>query len=106
MLKLNNIVKEYPGATTVEALKGVSIAFRPSEFVAILGHSGCGKTTLLNIIGGLDRYTNGDLIIRGSGLHIEKLGLDTGELSVTGTVTEMCYDESAPQGSFWSRLFK
>ena len=65
MLKLNNIVKEYPGATTVEALKGVSIAFRPSEFVAVLGHSGCGKTTLLNIIGGLDRYTSGDLIIRG-----------------------------------------
>ena len=65
MLKLTNIVKEYPGATTVRALKGVSIAFRPSEFVAILGHSGCGKTTLLNIIGGLDRYTSGDLAIRG-----------------------------------------
>lgn len=65
MLKLNHIVKEYPGANTVQALKGVSIAFRPSEFVAILGHSGCGKTTLLNIIGGLDRYTSGDLIIRG-----------------------------------------
>ena len=65
MLKLHNIVKEYPGATTVKALKGVSIAFRPSEFVAILGHSGCGKTTLLNIIGGLDRYTSGDLVIRG-----------------------------------------
>jgi putative ABC transport system permease protein len=64
MLKLTNIVKEYPGATTVRALKGVSIAFRSSEFVAILGHSGCGKTTLLNIIGGLDRYTSGDLIIR------------------------------------------
>ena len=65
MLKLHNIVKTYPGVTTVEALKGVSIAFRPSEFVAILGHSGCGKTTLLNIIGGLDRYTDGDLVIRG-----------------------------------------
>ncbi len=65
MLKLNNVVKEYPGAITVQALKGVSISFRPSEFVAILGHSGCGKTTLLNIIGGLDRYTSGDLIIRG-----------------------------------------
>ena len=65
MLKLTNIVKQYPGATTVEALKGVSISFRSSEFVAILGHSGCGKTTLLNIIGGLDRYTKGDLIIRG-----------------------------------------
>ncbi len=66
MLKLSNIVKDYDvGANTVHALKGVSIAFRPAEFVAILGHSGCGKTTLLNIIGGLDRYTSGDLVIRG-----------------------------------------
>ncbi len=66
MLKLTDIVKHYDsGANKVEALKGVSIAFRPSEFVAILGHSGCGKTTLLNIIGGLDRYTSGDLSIRG-----------------------------------------
>ena len=66
MLKLSNIVKDYDVASRpVHALRGVSIAFRPSEFVAILGHSGCGKTTLLNIIGGLDRYTSGDLIIRG-----------------------------------------
>ncbi len=65
MLKLKNIVKDYPGANVVRALKGVSIAFRSSEFVAILGHSGCGKTTLLNIIGGLDRYTSGDLMIQG-----------------------------------------
>ncbi len=66
MLKLTNIVKDYQVASRpVHALRGVSIAFRPSEFVAILGHSGCGKTTLLNIIGGLDRYTSGDLIIRG-----------------------------------------
>ena len=66
MLKLTNIVKNYvTGPQTVSALKGVSISFRPSEFVAILGHSGCGKTTLLNIIGGLDQYTSGDLIIRG-----------------------------------------
>ncbi len=66
MLKLKNIVKTYDMANKpVEALKGVSIAFRPSEFVAILGQSGCGKTTLLNIIGGLDRYTSGDLVIRG-----------------------------------------
>ncbi len=66
MLKLSNIVKTYDMASRpVHALKGVSIAFRPSEFVAILGQSGCGKTTLLNIIGGLDRYTSGDLIIRG-----------------------------------------
>ncbi len=66
MLTLSNIVKHYDsGPNQVEALKGVSISFRPSEFVAILGHSGCGKTTMLNIIGGLDRYTSGDLIIRG-----------------------------------------
>ena len=49
----------------VQALKGISIDFRDSEFVSVLGPSGCGKTTLLNIIGGLDRYTSGDLIING-----------------------------------------
>ena len=66
MLKLSNIVKDYDVASRpVHALKDVSIAFRSSEFVAVLGHSGCGKTTLLNIIGGLDRYSSGDLIIRG-----------------------------------------
>lgn len=64
MLKLKNIVKEYTTAeTTVKALKGINIEFRKNEFVSILGQSGCGKTTLLNIIGGLDRYTSGDLII-------------------------------------------
>ena len=66
MLKLKNIVKEYvAGDSKVVALKGVNIEFRKSEFVSILGHSGCGKTTLLNIIGGLDQYTTGDLIIEG-----------------------------------------
>ena len=66
MLKLENIVKEYDsGDVKVSALKGVSVEFRKSEFVSILGPSGCGKTTLLNIIGGLDRYTTGDLIISG-----------------------------------------
>ncbi len=64
MLQLKNITKDYEiGDGKVEALKGVSIDFRESEFVSILGQSGCGKTTLLNIIGGLDRYTSGDLII-------------------------------------------
>ena len=66
MLELKNITKDYEtGGNKVRALKGVSIKFRESEFVSILGASGCGKTTLLNIIGGLDRYTSGDLIING-----------------------------------------
>ena len=66
MLRLINITKDYDaGSNVVHALKGVSIDFRAAEFVAILGHSGCGKTTLLNIIGGLDQYTDGDLVIRG-----------------------------------------
>lgn len=66
MLQLKNIVKDYvSGDTTVRALKGIDITFRDSEFVSILGQSGCGKTTLLNIIGGLDQYTSGDLIING-----------------------------------------
>ena len=66
MLQLIDIKKEYASAgAKVEALKGISLAFRKSEFVSILGPSGCGKTTLLNIIGGLDKYTSGDLIING-----------------------------------------
>ncbi len=66
MLKLKDIVKEYPVAdSSVIALKGVSVNFRSSEFVSVLGHSGCGKTTLLNIIGGLDQYTSGELFIKG-----------------------------------------
>lgn len=66
MLSLKQIVKDYvSGDETVKALKGIDIEFRESEFVSILGPSGCGKTTLLNIIGGLDRYTSGDLVING-----------------------------------------
>ena len=67
MLKLTNIKKDYVlnGGDTVPALKGVDLEFRQSEFVSILGASGCGKTTMLNIIGGLDRYTDGDLSIDG-----------------------------------------
>ena len=66
MLEIRNIVKDYvTGSETVHALKGVSIAFRESELVSVLGQSGCGKTTLLNIIGGLDQYTSGDLVING-----------------------------------------
>ena len=66
MLQLKNITKVYKsGDEKVEALKGIDLKFRESEFVSILGQSGCGKTTLLNIIGGLDRYTSGDLIING-----------------------------------------
>ena len=66
MLKLANIAKNYKsGDEVVKALKGINLEFRSNEFVSILGPSGCGKTTLLNIIGGLDRYTSGDLIING-----------------------------------------
>ncbi|MCL2085214.1 MAG: ABC transporter ATP-binding protein/permease, partial [Oscillospiraceae bacterium] len=66
MLVLRNIVKNYiVGDNTVEALRGVDLEFRKNEFVSILGPSGCGKTTLLNIIGGLDRYTKGDLSVNG-----------------------------------------
>lgn len=66
MLELKDIVKIYPaGGDPVQALKGVSLNFRDHEFVSILGQSGCGKTTMLNIIGGLDQYTSGDLIING-----------------------------------------
>lgn len=67
MLQLRNITKDYKvGDSTVSALKGINLAFRRNEFVSILGASGCGKTTLLNIIGGLDHYTSGDLIIEGT----------------------------------------
>ena len=66
MLQLKEIVKDYGSdETIVHALKGVTLSFRNSEFVAILGPSGCGKTTMLNIIGGLDRYTSGDVLING-----------------------------------------
>ena len=66
MLELKQIRKQYgEGESVVNALNGVSLKFRESEFVSILGASGCGKTTLLNIVGGLDRYTSGDLIING-----------------------------------------
>lgn len=66
MLKLKHVTKQYHvGDITVDALKGIDLEFRKNEFVAILGPSGCGKTTLLNIIGGLDRYTEGDLNIDG-----------------------------------------
>ena len=66
MLTLKNIKKDYVmGDNVVHALRGVSLEFRANEFVSILGASGCGKTTLLNIIGGLDRYTEGELIING-----------------------------------------
>ena len=66
MLQLKRITKDYlSGDNEVKALKGIDLEFRESEFVSILGQSGCGKTTLLNIIGGLDRYTSGDLVING-----------------------------------------
>lgn len=73
MLKLKSILKEYKtGDTVVGALKGVDLEFRENEFVSILGPSGCGKTTLLNIVGGLDRYTDGDLCINGKSTKLYK----------------------------------
>ncbi len=73
MLQLKGITKNYlSGDMTVKALKGIDIEFRKSEFVSVLGPSGCGKTTLLNIIGGLDRYTDGDLIINGKSTKLFK----------------------------------
>ena len=73
MLQLKGITKDYlSGDQTVHALKGIDIEFRKSEFVSILGPSGCGKTTLLNIIGGLDRYSAGDLIINGKSTKMFK----------------------------------
>ena len=66
MLSLKNITKDYKvGSGVVHALRGVSLDFRKNEFFSVLRQSGCGKTTLLNIIGGLDKYTEGDLIIDG-----------------------------------------
>ena len=66
LLKLEGITKDYAvGKNVTHALKGIDVEFRPGEFVAVLGPSGCGKTTLLNIIGGLDRYTDGDLYVNG-----------------------------------------
>ena len=73
MLQIKNIVKTYlAGDSEVHALRGVNIDFREHEFVSILGPSGCGKTTLLNIIGGLDRYTEGDLVINGISTKLYK----------------------------------
>ena len=66
MLKLENIKKTYTGSESVVALRGISLEFRESEFVSILGQSGCGKTTMLNIIGGLDQYDSGNLLINGT----------------------------------------
>ena len=65
MLELKGITKDYQsGSGVVHALRGIDLQFRQSEFVSILGPSGCGKTTLLTIIGGLDQYTDGDLVER------------------------------------------
>ena len=67
MLELKKITKNYKvGDTDTTVLKGISLTLRNFEFVSILGPSGCGKTTMLNIIGGLDKYTTGDLIINGT----------------------------------------
>ena len=66
MLELKQSIKDYDyGNEVVHALRGITLSFRENEFVSILGQSGCGKTTLLNIVGGLDHYTSGDLVING-----------------------------------------
>ena len=79
MLQLKNITKVYDaGDNSVQALDGITLDFRHNEFVSILGQSGCGKTTLLNIVGGLDRYTSGDLVINGkSTRHFKDRDWDT-----------------------------
>ncbi len=79
MIQIKQIVKHYlSGDNKVEALRGVDINFRNSEFVSILGPSGCGKTTLLNIIGGLDKYTSGDIVINGvSTVHFKQKDWDS-----------------------------
>jgi len=66
VLELKEIIKAYQTANLVQvALNKVSVAFRDNEFVAVLGQSGSGKTTMLNVIGGLDRFQSGDLVIDG-----------------------------------------
>ena len=88
MLQLKNITKDYKvGDEKVHALRGVSIDFRESEFVSILGQSGCGKTTLLNIIGGLDRYTDGDLIIGGKSPWSHRVEHKRNSKTPTGILT-------------------
>ncbi len=73
MLQLIDVKKDYlSGGNTVHALKGINLRFRKNEFVSILGASGCGKTTMLNIIGGLDHYTSGDLVINGKSTKMYK----------------------------------
>ncbi len=73
MLQLIDVKKDYlSGGNTVHALKGIDLRFRKNEFVSILGASGCGKTTMLNIIGGLDHYTSGDLVINGKSTKMYK----------------------------------
>ena len=87
MLQLKNITKVYDSATPVHALKGIDLRFRESEFVAILGTSGCGKTTLLNLVGGLDKYTSGDLLVDGkSTKHFSDAEWDAYRNSTVGFV--------------------
>ena len=102
MLKLKNIVKDYvSGDTVVKALKGIDIQFRENEFVSVLGPSGCGKTTLLNIIGGLDRYTEGDLVINGRDLMT--LGYRQGK--EIGDALKMLLDEVIIKPELNTRLY-
>ena len=78
MLELKEIIKAYQTANLVQvALNKVSVAFRDNEFVAVLGQSGSGKTTMLNVIGGLDRFQSGDLVIDGISTRTTRPGTGT-----------------------------
>ena len=114
MLQLNDITKNYlSGDNEVKALKGIDIEFRENEFVSILGQSGCGKTTLLNIIGGLDRYTSGDLIINGKqyeynlNLNIYKQNEDKTyqQVNPSKVFDELGFGEMIDKKNFNSKFF-
>ncbi len=102
MLTLRGIKKNYTvGDQEIPALKGVDIAFRRSEFVSILGPSGCGKTTLLNIIGGLDRYTEGDMTINSvSTKRVYRRGLGFLSKPFRGLCVSKLQPDSPSDGAF------
>ena len=101
MLVLKGITKDYQaGDSTVHALKGLDLCFRQSEFVAVLGPSGCGKTTLLNIVGGLDRYTQGDLRIGGKARWTSPTATGTATATTPSALSSRA-TISFPTSLFW-----